>query len=77
MEDSVDNENADMSAQLAEARRAMRRKVLSINDKELTDLYYRAVTLSEHEAARRKRSEMVDEASYADLAASGGIVGAP
>lgn len=73
----MDNENADKSGELQEARRAMRRKLLQIGDQELTDLYYRAVTLSEHEAARRKRSEMIDEASYADLRASGGIAGAP
>lgn len=71
------NENTDMSRECDEARRAMRRKLLQVADVELLDLYYRALTLSEHEAARRKRSEMIDEGSYADLVASGGIAGAP
>lgn len=67
----------NMETKCNEARREMRRRLLALNDPELLSLYYRAVTLSEHEAARRMRSEMIDEGSYADLRASGGIVDAP
>lgn len=42
----------DLSKELAEARREMRKRLLAMGDDELKKLYYRAITLSEHEAAR-------------------------
>jgi hypothetical protein len=46
-------ERADLSAELEEARREMRKRILQMDDPEFARLYYRAITLSEHEAARR------------------------
>lgn len=42
----------DLSKELAEARREMRKRLLALGDAELKDLYYRTIALSEHEAAR-------------------------
>lgn len=37
-----------------EARREMRRMLLSLDDEELTKQYYKTITLAEHEAVRRE-----------------------
>ncbi len=42
----------DLSKEMAEARREMRRFILTQSE-EVRDLYYRTLTLSEHEAIRR------------------------
>lgn len=44
---------ADFSRECRDVRRELRAKILAIGDQELHRLYYRAITLSEHEAARR------------------------
>lgn len=53
-DDQIDD--ADLSKELSAARREVRRRLLKIDDQELSDLYYKAITLSEHEAARRARN---------------------
>lgn len=51
-QDDRASEYADFSKELVEARRAMRKRLLTVHDTDLKDLYYRALMLSEHEARR-------------------------
>lgn len=64
----ADGDNADLSLQLAEARRNMRAKLLSLDDVGLKDLYYRALMLSEHEAARRAVDKVLTRSSLSNKA---------
>jgi len=53
----------DLSAATAEVRREMRKQLLSdkLTNQELSDLVYRALTLSEHEAVRMERARLRNE----------------
>lgn len=53
----------DLSKELEEARREMRRRLLSLGDDELKNLYYRAIVLSEHEACRRAVDAVLERSS--------------
>ncbi len=56
----MDERDIDHSKECGLARRKMRRLLLSLeteNADEITDAYYRALTLSEHEAGRAARAK--------------------
>jgi small-conductance mechanosensitive channel len=62
---------ADLSDEYDQARREMRRAILAKENGELHSLYYRAITLSEHEAFRRALpiiDQLVDALKTADKA---------
>ena len=65
-DDQIDN--ADLSKECAKARRELRRRLLQINDKALTDLYYKTIVLSEHEAARLARNEILERSHLSNRA---------
>ena len=65
------DEYADFSSQCDEVRLKMRQKILASDDAELRSLYYRSITLSEHEAGRRmllRQDAMIDALKHADAA---------
>lgn len=64
----MNDKTDDLSKELAEARREMRRRLLSLKDEQLKCLYYRAITLSEHEAARLAVDEVLARSSRSNRA---------
>lgn len=65
-DDQIDS--ADLSKELTMARRELRQRLLQIDDKELSDLYYRVITLSEHEAARRAADKVLTRSHMSNRA---------
>ena len=66
--DTDELDNADLSSELTEASREMRRRLLQMDDKELSDLYYKALTFTAHEAARRARAEVLNRSNLSNRA---------
>lgn len=61
-------DNADLSKELTEATRDMRRRLLQIGDQSLTQAYYKALTFCAHEAKRRGRNEILERSHLSNRA---------
>ncbi len=58
----------DLSKERDQVRRETRKRLVALGDIKLKELYYRAITLSEHEAARLAVDEILTRSSLSNRA---------